>query len=847
MPGPGPDWGSREILAVPHFHFDFEWWKSLEGYAEDVKEVIRGALGLLDARPDFRFTVDGFYAARLVLGTPDEARFRRHLKDGRIEIVGNTICGPDENMPTAEGLIRQLLLVRRKFRDTFGAWGRVAWMIDEFGHSVQMPQIFRKAGMDAFSFARGIPHGSDHPADFWWEAPDGSRVLTHWMATHYMGFSPFLPPPLGATFAEEAEFVARFLAPRCPGPLFLPMGTDFTVPSAGWIEFWDRWNREADGRPKARFALPSDYFRALEPFRERLPVVRGEFNPLFEGCYESREGLKKKMRATAHLLLEAERWNAVAQPIGVQARDLDGAWEEAVANDAHDVGCGTITDPLAEKAEARYRRAAERGRGVLEEALAATAARADTRGPGRAHVVFNSLPWKRTLPVEFPGSTAAADAGGAPLPAQPVAGGLLVEVEAPPLGFRVLHRAGGTVPPPAAGVRAEASGGWALLENDRLRVEVDPLGNVAVEGRGGPRLWGNRLRCEEDLGNLWVIRATGLRFGPATPAGLRVVESGPLRAVVEATGSHPHFEWVKRVILHRGSRVVEFETDIRYTGRSSRVTVEFDGPTGPATLHEVPYGAVERGPGIWPVQNWAAADGWALLNRGIPSVQTGPGRMALGLMRSVEVLPLRLIPHLLGRLPAVVKAGGGALAAMVRGYNRFEDILMPFHHMMLREFASAGPGFEAKGGITIPDHFIPAILRWKPSTAWERGLHRFHYALAVGAAPEELPRLGLEFQHPPRVVAAEPHAGDLGAEHSFGNCDETPVLWTVLRRDSDGRWVARLVNMSEKAVTARPSFFRRIARAEKVALTEEEVYGPVPWPEVPLGPWEIATVRMVEG
>ncbi len=839
----------REIFAVPHFHFDFEWWKSLEGYAEDVKEVIRGALDLLDKRPDFRFTVDGFYAARLVLGTPDEARFRRHLKEGRIEIVGNTICGPDENMPTAEGLIRQLLLVRRRFRETFGAWGRVAWMIDEFGHSAQMGQIFKKAGMEGFAFARGIRWDSDHPADFWWEAPDGSRVLTHWMATHYAGFAPFVPPPLGPTPEEEAEFTARFLAARCPGPLFLPMGTDFTVPTMKWAEFWDRWNRSDGPRPRARFALPSDYFRALEPHRDRLPVVRGEFNPLFEGCYESREGLKKKMRATACLLLEAERWNAVARVLGVPARDLDGAWEEAGANDAHDVGCGTITDPLAEKAEARYRRAVERGRGGLAEAREAISVRDDTRGPGLPHLLFNSLPWKRTLRVEFPGSTAATDAGGGPLPAQLVSGGLLVEVEAPPFGFRVLHRAEGSVPPPASGVRAEASGAGALLENEHLRVEVGPLGEVAVtaKGRDSPPLRGNRLRCEEDLGNLWVIRTTGIRFGPAKPASLRVVERGPLRAVVEATGSHPHFEWAKRVVLHRGSRVVEFETDIRYTGRSSRVTAEFDGPAGERTLHEVPYGAVERGPGIWPVQNWVAADGWALLNRGIPSVQTWRDRVALGLMRSVEVLPLRLIPHLLRRLPALVKAGGGALAAMFRGYTRFEDILMPFHHMVLREFASAGPGFEARGGITIADHFIPAILRWLPSTAWERGLHRFHYALAVGVEREALPRLGLEFQHPPRVLAAEPHPGDLGAEHSFGGCDETPVLWTALRRDAEGRWVARLVNMSGMPVTARPRFFRRVTRAEKVALTEEEVYGPVPWPEVPLGPWEIATVRMTEG
>ena len=51
----------------------------------------------------------------------------------------------------------------------------IGWEPDTFGHTPQFPQILQLAGCKYFYFCRG---GYGDPL-FWWQAPDGTRVLTY--------------------------------------------------------------------------------------------------------------------------------------------------------------------------------------------------------------------------------------------------------------------------------------------------------------------------------------------------------------------------------------------------------------------------------------------------------------------------------------------------------------------------------------------------------------------------------------------------------------------------------------------------------------------------------------------
>ncbi|MCK7468670.1 MAG: hypothetical protein MZU91_11525 [Desulfosudis oleivorans] len=87
-------------------------------------------------------------------------------------------------MPDGEALARQLLYGKRYFLDKFGVDVKVGWNPDTFGHSWQLPQILRRAGIDSYVFGRCAP-GPDPTHFFWWEGMDGSRVLGYVPAGWY--------------------------------------------------------------------------------------------------------------------------------------------------------------------------------------------------------------------------------------------------------------------------------------------------------------------------------------------------------------------------------------------------------------------------------------------------------------------------------------------------------------------------------------------------------------------------------------------------------------------------------------------------------------------------------------
>ncbi|MFH1539405.1 MAG: hypothetical protein ABIH66_10635, partial [bacterium] len=112
----------KEILAVPHFHYDVEWWKTEDGYNRDVEEILFKALDMLDEHPDFTYVIDQALALKPFWDNHPQHRdrIRRLVADGRVELVGGTWCAPDENIPLGEAFIRQFVYGLRFFEGEVG-------------------------------------------------------------------------------------------------------------------------------------------------------------------------------------------------------------------------------------------------------------------------------------------------------------------------------------------------------------------------------------------------------------------------------------------------------------------------------------------------------------------------------------------------------------------------------------------------------------------------------------------------------------------------------------------------------------------------------------------------------
>ena len=109
---------------------------------------------------------------------PDmNAEIKQRIKEGRWEIVGGMWVEPDLNMPDGESLVRQLLIGKRWYQKEYGVDVRIGWNPDSFGYNWQLPQIYKKSGVDYFVTQKMAWNDTNQlPFKlFWWESPDGAR------------------------------------------------------------------------------------------------------------------------------------------------------------------------------------------------------------------------------------------------------------------------------------------------------------------------------------------------------------------------------------------------------------------------------------------------------------------------------------------------------------------------------------------------------------------------------------------------------------------------------------------------------------------------------------------------
>ncbi|HBP38743.1 MAG TPA: alpha-mannosidase [Clostridiales bacterium] len=99
--------------------------------------------------------------------------------------------------------------------------------------------------------------------------------------------------------------------------------------------------------PHYRFATYHDFYRSAEAIADRLPVVRGELNFIFDGCYTTQTRIKKGNRRAEAALFEAETLGAlthVALKWPYPAQTYSDAWKNVLFNQFHDIlpGSGTV-------------------------------------------------------------------------------------------------------------------------------------------------------------------------------------------------------------------------------------------------------------------------------------------------------------------------------------------------------------------------------------------------------------------------------------------------------------------------------------------------------------------------
>jgi alpha-mannosidase len=638
-----PEAGRLRFHMIGNAHIDPVWlWQWSEGESV-VLSTFRSALDRMKESADFTFTASSAQFYEWVAETDPQMleEIRQRVKEGRWSIVGGWWVEPDVNAPAGESLARQGLYGQALFRRLFGRIAHVGYNPDSFGHPATLPQIYKLQGMDAYVFMRPQPHEKTLPADvFWWEGPDGTRLLAFRIPISYGDWEGELPGKL-LTMSRLKEPTNDLMA-------FYGVGDHGGGPTQ--VSTQSILNiAKQPGAPTLLFSTPDRYFDEIQHMTGLdLPVVQSDLEHHAVGCYTANSEIKKNNRTAETLLMTGEKFaalGAVAANVPYPKSEFTAAWKKVLFQQFHDIMAGTALPehyPVARDAHGYAMNVANQ---ALYRAAEKIAWEVPSVDPDSNYLVlFNPHAWNATLAAEYdlgwpPGAvggdekavvhTVLEDETGAPVlhqwaQASTVIGRkkLVFRAGVPAFGYRQFRLRSAPAPeaaPLGAAKRSAGSGAQGApgaveqtttvrasereLENEHLRVAFADDGSVTIYDKAAGRpvfLPGNtgaRAVVLDDPSDTWShnVSEYSKEIGAFGAAEFRVLENGPLRARVRARSNYGQSSLEVDWILYAGSQNLEARVALDWHEHLKMLKFSFPVDIeNPRPTYEIPYGYIVR-------------------------------------------------------------------------------------------------------------------------------------------------------------------------------------------------------------------------------------------------------------
>ena len=437
-----PVLSQAKIDLAGNAHIDAAWlWPRTET-VDVVKRTFTTALQLMNEYPDYTFTQSAAQYSEWMADKYPELndQIRQRIKEGRWEIVGGMWVEPDLNIPDGESLVRQLLVGQRYFQKEYGVAARIGWNPDSFGYNWQLPQIYKRSGLDYFVTQK--MHWNDTNQLpfrlFWWQSPDGSKVLTYF-PTDYV-HTNVNPTRISADFAESVE--------RNPGTTEMldlyGVGDHGGGPTRDMLDQADHWIAAGKSGnaavPSMHYGTAQQYFSSVEKHLNPdspvwnydrigkgytpppasssgamgLPTWKDElYFEYHRGVFTSQAKHKESNRLTETATLDAEKLASIAWLNGASypAADLTDNWKKITFNQFHDLAAGSGIAVIYRDAQDDYKQVFNSDRSIAESSLGRITQRVNTAvhidpAAGVPVIAFNPLPWERsdsfTVDVQLP-------------------------------------------------------------------------------------------------------------------------------------------------------------------------------------------------------------------------------------------------------------------------------------------------------------------------------------------------------------------------------------------------------------------------------------------------------------
>ncbi|MCP9487791.1 MAG: hypothetical protein MSC30_18280 [Gaiellaceae bacterium MAG52_C11] len=602
------------IHMIGNAHIDPVWlWQWPEGYQE-VRATFQSAIDRLEEYPDFVFTCDSSLFFEWVEESDPELfeQIRARIAEGRFQVIGGWWVEPDCNIPSGESFVRHALYGQRYLRERFGITATTGANLDSFGHNATIPQILRGSGIDSYVFLRPGPKEKTLESPiFWWESPDGSRVLAYRIPHEYCApkddLGEHVEKAIASLPGEEAEYA-----------VFYGVGNHGGGPTKANLDQIAHLN-ENEGSPRLELSSLRRFFDGVAANGGDHPTVRGELQHHSPGCYTTHSGIKRWNRRAENLLQRAEKWSAIADSLDLRPyplADLTRAWKLLLFNQFHDTLAGTSIEPAYEDARDQIGHASSLAANAFNAAVQSIARQIgiEQEEEMRPVVVFNPHPWplRADAEVEYTwlraeGAHVVDDAGEAvpmqmtrPLTTMSSSRDRLVfPVEVPPLGYRTYRVRKGELVFQKHKLSASQTG----LENEHLLLELDPgTGRIAklvvkVTGADLAAPGSKHAVVIEDRSDTWGhgVTAYDEEIGEFECTSVRLLETGFVRAIVRVESRYGASTLREDYVL--GANVPYLDVRIALDWHEQLKLLKLRYPTSvetDAATFETPYGHLER-------------------------------------------------------------------------------------------------------------------------------------------------------------------------------------------------------------------------------------------------------------
>jgi hypothetical protein len=261
----------NQVVVVFKTHFDI-------GYTDMASNVLsryrttmaRDALKVVESNKDlpshlqFVWTLPGWPLTQIIKEGPDQAPEQREhilasIQNGRFAMHALPFTTHTELLES-EDLVRGLGYASQLSRQAGLALPRDAKMTDVPCHSWILPTLLRHAGVDFLHLGcNAASRSPEVPPLFWWEGPDGSRLLTMYTAESY---GTDLVPP-------KNWHHKTWLA-------LIHTGDNHGPPTPAEVQ--QLFKEAAEKLPGVRIKIGrlSDFSDALLAEKSELPVVKGD-------------------------------------------------------------------------------------------------------------------------------------------------------------------------------------------------------------------------------------------------------------------------------------------------------------------------------------------------------------------------------------------------------------------------------------------------------------------------------------------------------------------------------------------------------------------------------------------